>query len=66
LINLVATTLGGVGAGKSSPTFNLGTVENMVSGLVGGGILGSIGGVISQAVAPEARAALSSPQSLAR
>ena len=42
LINLVAGALGGVGAGKSSPTFDLGTVGNVISGLVGGGVLGQI------------------------
>jgi hypothetical protein len=42
LINLIAGALGGVGAGKSSPTFDLGTVGNVISGLVGGGILGQI------------------------
>jgi hypothetical protein len=35
LINLVAGALGGVGAGKSSPTFDLG-IGNVISGLVGG------------------------------
>jgi hypothetical protein len=40
LINLVAGALGGVGAGKSSPTFDLGTIGNVISGLVGGGLLG--------------------------
>jgi len=38
LINLVAGALGGVGAGKASPTFDLGTIGNIVSGLVGGGV----------------------------
>ena len=42
LINLVAGALGGVGAGKSSPNFDLGTVGNIISGLVGGGVLGQI------------------------
>jgi hypothetical protein len=42
LINLVAGALGGVGAGKSSPTFDLGMIGNIVSGLVGGGVLGQI------------------------
>jgi hypothetical protein len=42
LINLVAGALGGVGAGKSSPTFDLGTIGNIISGLVGGGVLGQI------------------------
>ena len=31
-----------MGAGKSSPTFDLGTIGNIVSGLVGGGVLGQI------------------------
>lgn len=42
LINLIAGAIGGVGAGKSSPTFDLGTIGNIVSGLVGGGVLGQI------------------------
>jgi len=42
LINLVGGALGGVGVGKSSPTFDLGTVGNIVAGLVGGGVLGQI------------------------
>jgi hypothetical protein len=42
LINLVAGALGGVGAGKASPNFDLGTVGNLVAGLVGGGVLGQI------------------------
>jgi len=42
LINLVAGALGGMGAGKASPTFDLGTVGNVVAGLVGGGVLGQI------------------------
>ncbi|WP_028349192.1 hypothetical protein [Bradyrhizobium murdochi] len=42
LTNLVAGALGGVGAGKSSPTFDLGTIGNIVAGLVGGGVLGQL------------------------
>jgi hypothetical protein len=42
LINLVAGALGGVGAGKASPTFDLGMVGNIISGLVGGGVLGQV------------------------
>jgi len=42
LINLIAGALGGVGAGKASPTFDLGTVGNIISGVVGGGVLGQI------------------------
>jgi hypothetical protein len=42
LINLVAGALGGVGAGKSSSTFDLGMVGNIISGLVGGGVVGQV------------------------
>ncbi|WP_426409167.1 hypothetical protein [Bradyrhizobium ganzhouense] len=42
LINLISGALGGVGAGKSSPTFDLGMAGNIISGLVGGGVLGQV------------------------
>jgi len=42
LINLISGAVGGIGAGKSSPTFDLGTVGNIIVGLVGGGVLGQI------------------------
>ena len=42
LINLVAGALGGVGAGKASPQFDIGTIGNIISGIVGGGVLGQI------------------------
>jgi hypothetical protein len=42
LINLIAGALGGVGAGKASPNFDLGTMGNVIAGLVGGGVLGQI------------------------
>ena len=42
LINLVAGALGGVGAGKASPNFDLGMIGNIIAGLVGGGVLGQI------------------------
>jgi hypothetical protein len=42
LINLVAGALGGVGVGKSSPTFDLGMIGNIISGLIGGGVLDQI------------------------
>ena len=42
LINLVAGAIGGISAGKSSPTFDLGMIGNIISGLVGGGVLGQI------------------------
>jgi hypothetical protein len=50
LINLIAGALGGVGAGKSSPTFDLGTVGNIVAGLVGGGVLGQIATLLMPAI----------------
>jgi len=36
LIILVEGALGGVGAGKSSPAFDLGIIGNIISGFVGG------------------------------
>jgi hypothetical protein len=42
LINVIGGALGGIGAGKSSPTFDLGMIGNVISGLVGGGVLGQI------------------------
>ena len=42
LINLITGALGGFATGKSSPTFDLGTIGNIISGLVGGGVLGQI------------------------
>ena len=42
LINLITGVLGGLGAGKASPNFDLGTIGNIISGLVGGGVLGQV------------------------
>ncbi|WNJ92136.1 hypothetical protein [Bosea sp. 685] len=42
LMNLVAGAIGGNAAGKATPTFDLGTLGNTISGLVGGGVLGQI------------------------
>ena len=56
LINLIAGALGGVGAGKSSPTFDLGMVGNIISGLVGGGVLGQIVTLALPAVTAAAQA----------
>ena len=42
LINLITGALGGLGAGKASANFDLGTIGNIISGLVGGGVLGQI------------------------
>jgi hypothetical protein len=55
LINLVAGALGGVGAGKSSQTFDLGTIGNIVSGLVGGGVLGQIVPLLMPAITAAAQ-----------
>ena len=42
LINLISGALGGAATGKASPTFDLGTIGNVISGLVGGGVLGQV------------------------
>ena len=42
LINLISGALGGIGAGKTSPMFDLGMTGNIISGLVGGGVLGQV------------------------
>ena len=42
LINLVAGAVGGNAVGKASPSFDLGTLGNTISGLVGGGVLGQV------------------------
>jgi uncharacterized membrane protein YeaQ/YmgE (transglycosylase-associated protein family) len=56
LINLVAGALGGVGAGKASPNFDLGMLGNIIAGLVGGGVLGQIVTLMLPAVAAAAQA----------
>ena len=55
LINLITGALGGVAAGKASPTFDLGMVGNIISGLVGGGVLGQIVPLLLPAVAAAAQ-----------
>ncbi len=42
LINLVAGALGGAGAGKTTPQFDLGMAGNLIAGAVGGGVLGQV------------------------
>jgi uncharacterized membrane protein YeaQ/YmgE (transglycosylase-associated protein family) len=42
LINLISGALGGVAAGKSSPTFDLGMIGNIIAGVVGGGVVGQV------------------------
>ncbi|TAN04341.1 MAG: hypothetical protein EPN45_10175 [Rhizobiaceae bacterium] len=42
LINAVVGALAGNATGKSSSTFDLGTLGNTIAGLIGGGVLGQI------------------------
>ena len=55
LINLIAGTLGGVGVGKSSPSFDLGMIGNIISGLIGGGVLGQIVNLLLPAITAAAQ-----------
>src|SRR5262245_29051747 len=54
LINLVAGALGGVGVGKSSPTFDL-MIGNIISGLIGAGVLGQIVTLLRPAITAAAQ-----------
>jgi hypothetical protein len=56
LINLIAGAAGGVGAGKASPTFDLGMIGNIIAGLVGGGVLGQVVTALMPAVTAAAAA----------
>ena len=55
LINLIAGAIGGVGTGKSSPTFDLGMIGNIISGLIGGGVLGQIVNLVLPAITAAAQ-----------
>jgi hypothetical protein len=55
IVNLIAGALGGVGAGKASPKFDLGTLGNLIAGAVGGGVLGQIVPLLIPAVAAAAQ-----------
>jgi uncharacterized membrane protein YeaQ/YmgE (transglycosylase-associated protein family) len=66
LINLVTGALGGIAAGKSSPTFDLGMIGNIISGLIGGGVLGQVVTLLIPAITAAALAGPYSRQSLAR
>ena len=55
LINLIAGALGGIGAGKSSPTFDLGMIGNIISGVIGGGVLGQVATLALPAVVAAAQ-----------
>ena len=54
IIQLIGGALGGVGAGKAMPSSSLGSMGNIISGLVGGaggGILTVVIGLIKNAMA---------------
>lgn len=55
IVNLIAGAVGGVGAGKASPKFDLGTAGNLVAGAVGGGVLGQILPLLIPAVSAAAQ-----------
>jgi hypothetical protein len=55
LINLIAGAVGGAGAGKASPKFDLGMVGNLIAGAVGGGVLGQIVALLIPAVTTAAQ-----------
>ena len=55
IASLIAGALGGVGAGKASPKFDLGTAGNVIAGAVGGGVLGQVVSLLIPAVASAAQ-----------
>ncbi|AMJ60823.1 hypothetical protein AXW83_11430 [Bosea sp. PAMC 26642] len=55
LMNLIAGAIGGNAAGKTSPTFDLGTLGNTIAGLVGGGVLGQLVPLVLPAIAAAAQ-----------
>ena len=56
LVSLITGALGGVGAGKSSPTFDLGMIGNIVAGAVGGGLLGQMTTLLLPSIVAAAQA----------
>ena len=56
LVNLIAGALGGIGAGKSSPTFDLGMAGNIIAGAVGGGLLGQVIALLLPSIVAAAQA----------
>lgn len=55
LMNLIAGAIGGNAAGKASPSFDLGTLGNTISGLVGGGVLGQLIPIVLPAISAAAQ-----------
>jgi hypothetical protein len=55
IINLIAGAVGGAGAGKASPKFDLGMAGNLIAGAVGGGVLGQIVSLLIPVVATAAQ-----------
>ena len=55
IVNLIAGAVGGVGAGKASPKFDLGMIGNIIAGAVGGGVLGQIVSLLIPAVTAAAQ-----------
>jgi hypothetical protein len=55
IASLIAGSVGGVGAGKASPKFDLGTAGNVIAGAVGGGVLGQILPLLIPAVSAAAQ-----------
>ena len=56
LISLIAGELGANGAGKMLPKFDQGTLINSIAGIVGGGLGGSIIGMLGGSGVAEAAA----------
>ena len=55
IVNVIAGALGGAGAGKASPKFDLGMIGNLIAGAVGGGVLGQIVTLLIPAVTTAAQ-----------
>ncbi|HWA45179.1 MAG TPA: hypothetical protein VHA10_18305 [Hypericibacter adhaerens] len=55
IINLIAGAAGGIGAGKASPSFDLGMIGNIIAGAVGGGVLGQIVSALIPAISAAAQ-----------
>ena len=54
-MNLIAGAIVGNAAGKATPSFDLGTLGNTISGLVGGGVLGQLIPLVLPAISAAAQ-----------